>query len=79
MAAAWRRSILAACGGALLAASVTRRATAQTAVSPDDALKRLMDGNRRYMAKQLSSFTAATAIAAFRACTNGEFPFPNRA
>jgi carbonic anhydrase len=51
-----RRRILAACGGALLAASATRDATAQTAVSPDDALKRLMDGNRRYMAKQLSSF-----------------------
>lgn len=53
-----RRSLLAAgCGGALLAASASRRATAQTALSPDDALKRLMDGNRRYMAKQLSSFT----------------------
>ena len=51
-----RRSILAACGGALLAASVTRRATAQTAVSPDDALKRLMDGNRHYVAKQEFSF-----------------------
>jgi carbonic anhydrase len=51
-----RRSILAACGGALLGASVTRPATAQTAVSPDEALKRLMDGNRRYMSKQLSSF-----------------------
>ena len=51
-----RRRVLAACGGALLAASVTRRAMAQTALSPNDALQRLMDGNRRYMAKQLSSF-----------------------
>jgi carbonic anhydrase len=51
-----RRRILAACGGALLAVSANRHAVAQTALSPDDALKRLMDGNRRYVAKQLSSF-----------------------
>jgi carbonic anhydrase len=51
-----RRSVLATCSGALLAASAGWHATAQTALSPEDALKRLMDGNRRYMAKQLSSF-----------------------
>jgi carbonic anhydrase len=56
IAAVSRRRILAACGGALLAASTGRRAMAQATVSPDDALNRLMDGNRRYMAKQLSSF-----------------------
>lgn len=31
-------------------------AAAQTAMSPDEALKKLMDGNARYMARQLTSF-----------------------
>ncbi|HET9020060.1 MAG TPA: carbonic anhydrase [Acetobacteraceae bacterium] len=51
-----RRAVLAAAGGALLAGAVPRRPLAQTPVSPDDALRRLMDGNRRYVAKQPASF-----------------------
>ncbi|MBV8617151.1 MAG: carbonic anhydrase [Acetobacteraceae bacterium] len=37
--------------------SVPRRSIAQTRLSPDEAIARLMEGNRRYAAKQLTSFS----------------------
>src|SRR6185437_6984093 len=51
-----RRALLGASGGLLLASTVTRRAAAQTALSPDDALNRLMEGNKRYVAEKMTSF-----------------------
>ena len=50
--------MLAASGGALLAASLPPRARAQTTLSPDAALERLMAGNQRYVARQMTSFAA---------------------
>ena len=51
-----RRALLAASGGVLLASAVARRAAAQTTLSPDAALDRLMQGNKRYVAAQMTSF-----------------------
>src|SRR5262245_40242660 len=54
-----RRTVLTAgATGVGLAASAgrPRRAAAQTTLSPDDALKRLMDGNARFTAGKLTSF-----------------------
>ena len=54
-----RRAALAALGGLLLGATLhhsTFAQTAQTKLAPDDALARLLEGNRRYVAKQMSSF-----------------------
>ena len=50
-----RRTVLAASGGALLAAVLGRRARAQTTLHPDEALARLMEGNKRFVAKQMTS------------------------
>lgn len=50
-----RRTVLAASGGALLAAALGRRARAQTTLHPDEALARLMEGNKRFVAKQMTS------------------------
>lgn len=52
-----RRALLAASGGLLLASAVrTRPAAAQTTLSPDAALDRLMQGNKRYVAQTMTSF-----------------------
>jgi carbonic anhydrase len=40
----------------LLTATMTGTARAQSALSPDAALKAMMDGNARFVAKQLTSF-----------------------
>lgn len=40
----------------LLASTVARPAAAQATISPDDALNRLMQGNKRFVAQQLTSF-----------------------
>lgn len=53
-----RRAILAATGGAALAASRVGRARAQTTLAPDAALARLMEGNRRFVAQKMTSFSA---------------------
>jgi carbonic anhydrase len=42
--------------GIAASVGVPRRAHAQTALTPDDALKTLMDGNARFMAGRLTSF-----------------------
>jgi carbonic anhydrase len=52
-----RRHVLAALGGVAPAMLVARRGMGQTTLSPGDALGRLMAGNRRYVAKQMTSFT----------------------
>ena len=53
-----RRSLLALGAAAGFAASpfIPRVARAQTTLKPDEALKRLMDGNARYVAVSLNSF-----------------------
>lgn len=52
-----RRQILAATAAASLMAMLgTRPASAQTALSPDDALKQLMDGNARFANGSASCF-----------------------
>lgn len=51
-----RRSVLAASAGALLAGALPSGAGAQTTLGPNEALARLMEGNRRYVARQLTSF-----------------------
>jgi carbonic anhydrase len=50
-----RRTVLAASGGALLAAALGRRARAQTTLNPDEALARLIEGNKRFVTKQMTS------------------------
>jgi carbonic anhydrase len=52
-----RRAVLAALGGSLLTVSLPRRALAQTTLSPDEAMARLMEGNQRYVTKRMTSFT----------------------
>jgi carbonic anhydrase len=42
--------------------SVSRPASAQSTMSPDDALQTLMDGNHRYVSGQLKSFEEDVAI-----------------
>ncbi len=55
--AALVRSLSAAAAGlALVRAGWPRSAAAQTALGPDEALKRLMQGNARYTAGQMTSF-----------------------
>ena len=58
IAAVTRRAILTTAGGAGLAAGLGVRsaARAQTILAPETALTALMDGNRRFVAKRLSSF-----------------------
>jgi carbonic anhydrase len=51
-----RRSALRIAGSGLLAAAMAATARAQSTLSPDAALKALMDGNARFVAKQLTSF-----------------------
>jgi carbonic anhydrase len=51
-----RRFALRVAAGGLFAVAVAGTARAQSTLSPDAALKALMDGNTRYVAKQLSSF-----------------------
>ena len=58
-----RRSALRAVAGALLAAAaVPHAARAQSTMTPDAALQALMDGNARFVAKQLTSFDEDLAI-----------------
>lgn len=60
-----RRRFLALGAGASLAGAagvIPQRARAQTALSPDDALGRLMAGNTRYVADDLTSFKDDLAI-----------------
>ena len=52
-----RRATLAGAGGQLPASVMPRRAANLTMLSPDEALNRLMEGNRRYAADQMISFT----------------------
>lgn len=54
--------MLAATGGLFLASAVAPSAVAQTTLSPGDALDRLMQGNKRYVAKQLTSFNDDLSI-----------------
>ena len=56
-----RHVVRAALGGAMAAmisgvGAVSRSASAQSTISPDDALKALMDGNRRFVERRLTSF-----------------------
>jgi len=51
-----RRAALTAAGAMLLAATTDRGSQAQTNLSPDAALARLMKGNNRYVSKRLTSF-----------------------
>lgn len=51
-----RRSALCVAGGGLLAAAMAGTARAQSTLAPDAALKALMDGNARFVEKQLKSF-----------------------
>ena len=51
-----RRGMLAMCAGLVVESSFVGRAEAQTRLSPGDALNRLMEGNRRYVATQVTSF-----------------------
>jgi carbonic anhydrase len=59
-----RRTVLGSSGAAAAATALglaswlgrPRRVAAQTPLSPDDALKRLMEGNARFVAGQLTSF-----------------------
>ncbi|HYM71273.1 MAG TPA: carbonic anhydrase [bacterium] len=63
-----RRDLLAAAAAAGLAGGVTaaalssRPAVAQSALSPDQALERLMSGNARYVKGGLTAFTADLSI-----------------
>ena len=72
--------------GAALATSLVRGAGAQTTHSPDAALARLMEGNQRYVARQMTSFSADLDIlrkntvagqepfAAVLSCANSRVP-----
>jgi carbonic anhydrase len=56
-----RHVVSAALGGAMAATiwgvgAASRPASAQSTMSPDDALKALMDGNRRFVERRLTSF-----------------------
>ena len=52
-----RRNVLrAAVGGLFATAAFVRAAEAQSVLTPDQASKALMDGNARFVAKQLTSF-----------------------
>jgi carbonic anhydrase len=57
-----RRAALLGAGGLLAATAFAPAARAQSALSPDAALKMLMDGNARFVAKQLTSFQEDLAI-----------------
>jgi carbonic anhydrase len=57
-----RRAVFRMSSSMMLAAMVGRRARAQTDLSPDAAITRLMGGNRRYVAKQMSSFEEDLSI-----------------
>jgi carbonic anhydrase len=51
-----RRAALLGAGGLLAATAFAPAARAQSELSPDAALKMLMDGNARFVAKKLTSF-----------------------
>ena len=51
-----RRSALAGGGAALLIAATSRRASAQTTLSADAALAKLMEGNKHFIANKLELF-----------------------
>jgi carbonic anhydrase len=51
-----RRAALLGAGGLFTAAAFAPAARAQSELSPDAALKALMDGNARFVAKKLTSF-----------------------
>jgi carbonic anhydrase len=57
-----RRHVVRAALGGAMAATISgveadsRSASAQSTMSPDDALKALMDGNRRFVERRLTSF-----------------------
>jgi carbonic anhydrase len=57
-----RRAALLGAGGLLAATAFAPVAQAQSELSPDAALKALMDGNARFVAKQLTSFQEDLAI-----------------
>ena len=57
-----RRAVLAQAGGLVLTTAISQGGRAQSGLSPDAALTRLMTGNRRYMAKQMRSFDEDLAI-----------------
>ena len=74
-----RRDLLrmAVAGGVAVGAGVAAGATrahAQTALTPDDALKALMDGNARFRAGQLTSFQADLTLLAQKTAEKQE-PF----
>jgi carbonic anhydrase len=47
---------------ATLGMTISKRATAQSALSPDDALRTLLEGNGRFVQKRLTSFDEDLAI-----------------
>jgi carbonic anhydrase len=51
-----RRAALLGAGGLLAATAIAPAARAQSELSPEAALKLLMEGNERFVAKQLTSF-----------------------
>lgn len=51
-----RRAVLAQADGLVLTTTISQGGRAQSGLSPDAALTRLMTGNQRYMAKQMRSF-----------------------
>ena len=57
-----RRALLRGAGGLAAAAALGRGAWAQSTLSPDAALKTMMDGNARFVARQLSSFQQDLAV-----------------
>lgn len=70
-----RRGVLAAAGGALLAATLSRPVwAAAPALTPDAALERLMAGNKRYAGGHSVSRSADFA-ALRRATVGGQHPF----
>jgi carbonic anhydrase len=68
---------MAVAGGVAVGAGIAAgapRAHAQTALTPDDALKALMDGNARFRAGQLTSFQADLTLLAQKTAEKQE-PF----
>jgi carbonic anhydrase len=56
------RSAVAAASVAVLGAALPRRAAAQSTLSPDAALRELLEGNARFVEKRLDSFKEDLAI-----------------
>ena len=69
-----RRGVLAATGATLLSAALWRPVRAQTAITPDAALARLMGANKRYTSGKLNSRSEDFA-AERKESAGGQHPF----